>query len=508
MNRTLLFVLCVLAVGCARTTGESGVKPVGVGFDPGELFPGPEPRGGVIDYTLLQLKGTNLDLGVTGFFLSTGAFTDPENDLFESVLGFSYWFSPALIAADELSVISPKGPDIEDTCFIQLAGRGPLGSFRTVDVGDRMTLYSEPTEDDDRRSEYVMPRDPQNYPTNTTSVFLAYSQAMPLIQGSTSFPDNWSYGKDLSLHFAGGLPPEGTPVASIPRPSDAADELVGKEAGDPTIYSPDDLGLVMVSNQLDGADAVAMRYAPGSDLPDPRGNDGVIHVSWGEPTVDASVVTIALKLLGEHEGDRLDDGQTCLPYETVADADKDAEGAWLTGYTASKARWCDDEYEPDAALGNDEFGFDYIDGADTCHDGLDNNLDGSCDEGGCEDSDGNWLRPDPNCARHIYKTASCGSDGLCRHDGGGRGPDGQIGDLICTATDDGQFTLEAEAVNDLLAQVGAENVHGAMLSVSRITEELITVPMVRNQVGNQDNINPVRFRAAQVQFGRVTWNQE
>jgi len=41
--------------------------------------------------------------------------------------------------------------------------------------------------------------------------------------------------------------------------------------------------------------------------------------------------------------------------------------------------------------------------------------------------------------------------------------------------------------------------------VARTAETLITVPMVRDPVGNQDNINPVRARTSQVHFGRLAW---
>ncbi len=136
----LLFSLALLVIGCSRDTSDAGVKAIGVGYDPGELYAGPEARGGIIDAAVMEMKGTNLDLGVTGFFGSGDAFTDTANDPFKLVLGFSYLFSPAILSADEWQLATPKGPDLVDDCLVQLNSRGPLGSFRTVDVGDSMVL--------------------------------------------------------------------------------------------------------------------------------------------------------------------------------------------------------------------------------------------------------------------------------------------------------------------------------------------------------------------------------
>ncbi len=506
--------LCLVLVlaGCARETGEAGVKPIGVGFDPGDLYASPEARGGIVDVALTQIKGTNLDLGVTGFFSSAGAFTDPESDPFNSVLGFSYFFQPAIVAADEYQLVSPKGPDVDNACLVQINARGPLGSFRTVDVGGELTLTNG-SSDPALRTEFALTRNPQDYPTNTSNVYIYYIGTASLLQSHPLLPDNWAFGQELSMHFDGALPPEGAPVASIPLPSSAADEQVGKEAGDPVVFSPDDLRGVFASNRTDDEDMERMEYNPSSQgLPDPRLNDGVIHVQWDPPTTtDApSFVTISLKLLGEAEtGENAPSGDYCVPAATL-EGTKDAD--WLEDYNATKTDWCDVGYEPDLEVGNDEFGLDAL-AEDTCHDGLDNDADSLCDEGGCMAEDGTtWLLPDTKCSRHSSATASCGADSLCRPVGGSRDPDDHRGDLICRAPDsdpdgDGvaEFVVPADAVQALLSQVDTSTVAGAVLVVSRTSEELITVPLVRDQVGNSDDINPVRLRLAQVQFGRVNW---
>lgn len=515
MTRNLFFLLAALGLlaalpGCARDTSDAGVKAVGVGYDPGDLFPAPEKRGGVIDLSLVQTRGTNIDFGVTGFFGSSGAFVDPEADAFDALLAFSYFFSPAIVAADELSMLTPKGPDIEDACFVRANARGPLGSFRTVDVGENL-LFTNDAEDLAQRSEFIMSRDPQDYPLNTSSVFIYYVGTAPHRVDDAILPDNWPYGEDVEMQFEGALPPENAPVSAIPLPSDAVDERAGKDAGHPVVFTPDELTGVRVSNRSDDDGSVPLRFEPtGDDLPDPRGNDGVLHVTWDPPvTEDADThVTVSILLLGRGEGSMttnvLGQSDFCIPAEPLP-VETERDDAWFIEYAARKTNWCDADYEPDLELGNDEFGLDLL-GEDTCHNGIDDDDDGTCDEGGCLAEDGEtWLQADPSCKRHSYKTSFCGSDNLCYTTGGDRGGDGHLAELVCTATDDGDFVAPADLIDELIDVAGGDEAVGAILKVVRTSEELIQVPMVRDQIGNEDNINPVRLRASQMQFGRFEW---
>lgn len=541
-SRLLLMASLVLgASSCGYNTGVSDIKPVGVGYEPGDLFPGPEARGGLIDAVLLQLNGENLDLGVTGLFFSTGAFTDPQTDLFETVLSFGYFFSPAIVSADEWQFISPKGPDLDEACFVQVNSGGPLGSFTTVDVGDRVSIANVQENDEDPTRLELL-RNPQTYPTNTTRVSISYSATDVFRRATPGFPGNWAFGQDVEMHFDGGLPPANTPVASIPRPSDAedprtcpegTDELYCKGPGDPRSFSPDDLGLVEVTNLAAPSDEdwVALRYSPGNTLPSPLRNDRLLNVRWLPAETDGpSQVTIGLKLLGPDEPYLIDDEDFCKGVEeelpdSASIADQDA----LDAYNATKTSWCDPDYEPLLDLGNDEGGNDYLATEDTCHDGIDSDhpqgpdgpdptidelppeewdpaMSDGCDEAGCE-VNGVWVGPDPDCARHAYKTASCVSD-HCQDDGGGRSPEEHLGDLLCTAADDGEFTVSTDQIQRLLDGLAGDEIVGALLSVSRVNEQLVQVPLARDQVGNGDNINPIRLRLAQVQYGRVDWEVE
>jgi hypothetical protein len=513
--RFLLLLVATLFVvpGCARDTGDAGVKPIGVGFDPGDLFPGPEERGGVIDLVQINTRGANLDFGVTGFFGSGGSFTNTNSDPFDAVLHWGWFFSPALLAADEYSALSPKGPDLEGACFVQQNSRGPLGTFKTVDVGDEI-VFTNAHEDPALRTRFAVPRTPQDYPVNSSSVFIYYVGTSPVVTNDPILAPTWAYGQDIQMQFSGALPPQNAPVASIPLPSDAADEAVGKAAGHPTVFSPHELTGISVSNRSDDDGQVELRYAPtSSGLPNFLGNDGVLHVAWDiDDTLDYSDshVTITILLLREaDEGSLVEDpfgGETfCLPavplpIETTRDE------AWFAEYNYRKEFWCDVNFEPDLEIGNDEFGLDNL-GQDTCHNGEDDDEDGRCDEGGCYAVDGAWLLPDPNCARHVLETAVCGNDGHCRPVGGDRGADGHIAELLCTAEDNGDFVVPSTMIQELMTSVDPNEVVGAVLKVARTSEVLVEVPTVRDQVGNTDNINPVRLRASQVYHGRFDWGE-
>ena len=64
--------------------------------------------------------------------------------------------------------------------------------------------------------------------------------------------------------------------------------------------------------------------------------------------------------------------------------------------------------------------------------------------------------------------------------------------------------VTSDLIDELVALSDTE-IAGAVMKVVRSSEELIQVPMVRDAIGNQENINPVRLRASQMQFGRFEW---
>jgi len=527
--------LAAAGAGCGRDVSPAGVKQVGVGIEPGELQANPEPRGGLIDYVLLELRGKWLDLGstITGLYGAGDAFTNGE-DPFRTVMGFSYVFNPALTAADEVSLITPKGPDAVDSCYPLINNIGPLGSFTTVDLGDSMVIRDQETAG--RQTRFSLDRNPLDYPTLTSDVFIYYIGSQAYLSRSHVDGDvlgwaqehlvpNWEFDRPMDLVFGGGIPPENAPVAAIPLPSDAADGRVDKAAGNPGIVTPPELLALRVTNRLDDSGAAALEFDIASDgAPSPwgaSGGDDVLHVLWDEAPDSGAIVTISIRLLGSVPG-----GAKVSCYDDpTKDCDCSDLGSDLAGNAVSD---CDPDHATAAALaagGLTEGGEDYLSGPYApedctdpetganlcnCSDGVDNDKDGGCDGGGCTDPvTGAFLPPDPDCPRP-YPIAECVADpdgeaSACQPTGGSRDYDGFVGELVCTAQDDGDFVVEADELASLVGRVDVDRVRGAILVVARTREELVQLPMVRNETGGSADINPVRLRASHMVVGRLAY---
>ncbi len=504
---TIFHIVLALGMGlaltsCGRDASDAGAKLIGVGFDPGTVQPAPEPAGGLVDVALLDLASTNLDLGVTGMFYPGEAFADGSEN-FQLVIGFSYLFHPALETMDEYQMISPKGPDVMDTCFVTSPRVGPLGSFTTLDAGDELRIVA------DGGMEFSLPRDPGDYPDNTADVYTYYIGTAPLLTGHPVLGANFAFDQEVRLEWDGGVPPAGAPVASIPQPSWAPDERTGKPEGSPTIYAPPRLESVLVSNSESGTAGTPIAFTPTTEYPaNPLSGEGdVVHVQW-EPWEDAAehngFVVIQIKALAqEEEGDLLpcpwDPNQECecVPY----------------GQGPSDL-YCDTGYVEDTSIVGTES--DYSHG-DDCADGVDNDGDFHCDSDGCicewdpdhptcpEWMDGMWLGPDDSCPRH-YKTRECrsvGGQNRCFNVGGDRNPDAGIGELTCTVADDGDFVISEKDMAELLAQIGDRELGGALLMVGRVTEERVRMPMVRDEIGNAVDIGDIRLRMSNITVGRL-----
>ena len=67
----------------------------------------------------------------------------------------------------------------------------------------------------------------------------------------------------------------------------------------------------------------------------------------------------------------------------------------------------------------------------------------------------------------------------------------------------GGLAGEAPIHHGEVRQIRVGDVAGVVVAVSRTSERLIEVPLVRNVIGNAEDNNPVRFRASQVVFSRL-----
>ena len=514
-----ILLIAVVSAGCGRDTNKAGAKLIGVGYDPGQVQPAPEPAGGLVDFVNLNIEATNLDLSSTGMYYPGDPFVD-GSDPFHMVVGASYVFHPALSGADEFELVSPKGPDTMDSCVVTKNRSGFIGSFTTVDLGDNLRFVSD-------SMRFELPRDPGDYPTNTTDVFIYYIDAGAQIQDHPDIDSNWSYDEELTLEWDGGLPPEGAPVASVPSPSWAGDDRSGKPADSPTIYSPPKLDTVIVGNTDSPTAGDVMTFAASTSYLDSPldGTGDVLNVRW-EPWEDAAdnngFIVIQVKLLYEEElGRRLE-----CPWDPAFECDcvdfNPNDPDYDADAMAATDLYCDAEYQPDEGVGNSEGSGS---GDDNCDDGLDNDNDFYCDTDGCichwdqdnptcpEWLDGQWMGPDPECARH-YQTQECrnvGGEKRCFNVGGNRNTiEGALAaEMTCTVSDEpGQFIVPADTIEDLLDEVDTSRVAGAMLLVGRVVEERVTMPAVKDEIGNQVDMGQIRVRVSNVSIGRLAVDRE
>lgn len=497
-------VAALLLGGCGRDATDAGAKLIGVGFDPGQVQPAAIPSGGLVDFVNMNYASTNLDLGATGLYYAGDAFVD-GSDSFNLVMGFSYVFHPALETADELQLVSPKGPDVINSCYVTKSRTGPIGSFTTVDMGDALQLVG-PT------ASYSIARNPGDYPGNTADVFTYYAEAATRVMGNPDMGNNWAYDEEMELRWDGGVPPPAAPVASIPQPSWAPDSRTGKGEGSPTIWSPPLLSSIQVGTTDEQTGGMPMEFVATDEyLPSPLSGEGdVVHVFW-EPWDDAEAhsgrVVLQIRLLKrEDDGDLL-----ACPWDPSLNCecvDDSGDGVGPVDL------WCDPDFQPDDTVGNNEGDSTNV---DNCNDGIDNDGDFYCDTDGCicDNSngfncprwmEGMWLGPDPECARH-YKVRECrevGGEKRCFNKGGDRDPDGVAAELTCTVEDEpGHFKIDEDDIEKLIDEVDGSNIGGAMLIVARVVEERVTMPAVKDNIGNVVDIGDLRVRVSNISYGRL-----
>jgi len=496
-------VLAIGFTGCGRDADDANAKMVGVGYEPGSVQPAPVPSGGLVDLVNLNLESTNLDLAVTGVYMAGDAF-ESSDDSFQSVMGFSRLFHPALTEADEMQLISPKGPDMVNTCYVTPNRSGQLSTNTTLDAGDSLRFVGN-------GMRFSIPRDPNDYPGTTSNVWLYYLGSETLRMDHPDLDANWAYDQELEFQWDGGVPPDGAPVASIPGPSWAPDARTDKPAGNPTIHSPPKLEGIVVSASEAETGGEVMAFAPNTDyLPSPLDGSGdVLHVRWNpwdQAYAKNSRIVIQVRLLkAEEEGLLLP-----CPWDPNQDCECDDEGPLDLR--------CDAGYSPDISSAS-EGG----DGDADCHDGLDNDGDFGCDVDGCvcsnEDGnyqcppwlDGHWLGPDAECGRD-YKTRECrsvGGQNRCFAIGGDRSSDGTAVELTCTVEDEaGHFVISEDYMDELLHRVESVDVAGALLMVGRVAEERVLMPAVKDEIGNLAEIGELRVRVSNVSIGRLAVNQD
>ena len=241
-----MYTLLVLLSCNTPAYEDVSTKLVGVGYDPDEIGPAPTPYGGVVEYSWVNFAGGGLSLALMGLGSfdeispSMGGYRPP----FAAVYGFSYVFSQKFAAADALGGITSVPPAVPDTCYTSFDASGPIGSFRTVDVGSWMEFTTTDEAGLATDGGLRMGRNPPDYPANPQDVFVYYigfeyyaataTRGLVPTLDTTEDPGtlgdtvvsrrNFPFGESVEFRFPGAIGQTEIPVASLPRPSTGVGE--------------------------------------------------------------------------------------------------------------------------------------------------------------------------------------------------------------------------------------------------------------------------------------------
>lgn len=509
MNMRLLLPLLALApsLSCAPDYDDIPVKLVGVGYDPDEIGPSPTPYGGVVEYSWVNFAGGGLSLAL----MSLGSFDEVGPSMvgyrppFAAVYGFSYIFDQKLAAADSLGGVTSVPPEVDDTCYTTFDASGPIGSFKTVDVGSWMDFSTE-----DGTSGFRMDRLPGDYPPNAQDLFIYYSTfdywLADSIYGKVPAADsdrpgrmedvvvkkaNFPFGETVEYSFPGALAKQEAPVGSLPRPSSAVGntsfELPSYPGGVQVSWDGpryDAYGHVITEG---GVQSTCLTYASpevapasaadclGADTPDYSGftgqmytgpwdtNDGTVTFRWDAPTEPSAgeYVSLAVRFLGPV--DREDTNY--IEYVVKVPAGDDASAAWRSEVRA-------DAISPDVEV-----------------------PDGRRAPQPCE-TDGEWVFDD------AYETADGNFSPALRGD-----PFNNVAELTCRLADDGEYSLTSAQLEEALTYARSRGAQGVVFYLARSTEVEAEVPAAMDQYRQKLKISPIKLTSRAIDIGRF-WFEE
>jgi len=479
---SLAAILAVLALtACNRDVTEADVKMVGVGYDPDEIGPAPTPLGGIVEYDHVDFASAGLSLGLMGL-MGTDAVGPLMADFappYQGIFGFSYVFDQKLSAAGSLVSIGSAPPQFEETCYTAFDPQGPIGSFTTVDVGDKMRFDSNQSD-----AGFVLSRLPADYPPDPRDMFIYYigfqyytPTSLTHLVPDSSAPDdplqmtphtyrraNFPFGELVTFTFPGGFSRMDQPVASIPRPS-----------GEINFRMPDEIGGVLLE--------------------------------WNGPRYDANgtiLSTGAQKRCFEFYEGREDDPEmareacdTLLETPTDYDSYNSFVGQmytapWDTSDGTVKLVW---EPKGHAALVTLTVRFMKA-----------------------------FDREDPQYAYEAvqmpngeYRPAQPCEDGEFIYDEEQYEPGGELlsslrGDpfdqsinVVCLLEDDGEYELKSDVFARALAHAEEREMGGVVFFLSRGVMHDVEVPPAKDRWDQRHDISPVRILAQSVRIGRFWW---
>ena len=468
-------VLLILA-GCGRSTTESDVKLVGVGYSPDEIGPAPTAYGGTMEYNWLNFAGAGLNLGFAGL-LSTeevggGSGFKPPYAL---VYSFGYIFDTKLTGVESISVV-PAAPTALDSCYTSYEAQGPMGSFTTVDVGDSVEWVLPDAEESSRM---VVDRTPADYPTNPQDLFVYYfgleswrpEAVISRVPGASDDPldmedyilrsSNFPFTEEVEWRFPGALVPFEAPVGSIPLPSTAGPE------GSPTISLP-------------------------------ARSEGVM-MSWTGPRYDYQGELV--------EGYETGEQKTCLEYTRpvdeapaavadCAEATTISSGDTLLGqiYTGP---WDSDNGEvaftwevPEDASANEQLSLTVRFLAEIDQEADSYQVRMAHDRSALACEEGEWTFDPDLTYRDEFVTQMRGD------------PQHTLVEVTCRVQDDGEFVLTTDQLADAMSIADAKNAQGSVFFFTRTSTSGAIVPDAKDSYDKRRAISPVLLSARTVEMGR------
>lgn len=491
----MVFLIAFLA--CAPGYKDVPVKVVGVGYNPEEIGPSPTPYGGVVEYSWVNFSGAGLSLALMqlGSFDEVGPNMGGFAPPYAAVYGFSYLFTEKLAAADSLGGVTSVPPEAEETCYTTYEASGPIGSFKTVDVGDYMELVTENGEGGLR-----LERNPAQYPADAQNAFAYYStidlwRSAPLYglvaDGEGKQPDSmqkvlvqrasFPSGESVAFRFPGGIPPEHAPLGAIPVPSGVA--------GTNTLKVP----ALPEGVQLEWS---GPRYDHRGAEAEPSGEHRTCLAFSGTAVVDPQgpAECVAALSAEANEGQiytgpwDTDDGQVLFRWEPGGDPDE---------YVSLSVRFLGpvDRNDPNFAreivyetpprgvsaawkslTGKDVPEMDTPDGT---------RAPTACEEEGAYEFDANFT----DDAGDLIPAM--------RGD-----PFHNMAEVTCRLADDGEFALTNTIVADALAYARAHGSEGVVFYFGRSNDAEVEVPDAMDNYGNRKSITPIKVASRAIDIGR------
>ena len=392
-------------------------------------------------------------------------------------------------------------PEVDDTCYTSFDATGPIGSFKTVDVGSWMDLSTQ-----DGAGGFRMDRLPGDYPPNMQDMFIYYIgfdywAADPIYgkvpQSGSDEPSrmddilvrkaNFPFGEQVYYSFPGAIGRQQAPVGSLPRPSASV------EGGNTYYRLPNAPGGVMVSwsgprydgwghEVGSGAQSTCLSYAApgatpttaadciGADAPASSEftgqmytgpwdtDDGTLTFHWDQPDVpsEGEYVSLAVRFLGPVDREDANYVERVIEVEPSSDAD----AAWRAAVR-------------DGSI---------PDGTETPI--------GRRAPTPCED-DGKW----------VFDDAYTGADGelvpTMRGD-----PFNNVAEVTCRLADDGEYTLTTAQVEDALTYARSRGAEGVVFYLARSTETEAVIPPAMDQYRQKLEISPIKLTSRAVDIGR------